>query len=311
MEGASESSDEDDGFGDLASDEDFDSEASFSDESHDESSDSEDGGEKAERLHEERMKARRKREQVEEAQEAQTSKRKRLPVRGTEGKWTDDDSEGESSEGSTSAKPERKKKSRAIHAVQVADALSSEEEEDLEELEAQRRAQQQPLSTITSGARFGLQAPYSIMLLKPKSARVAAAREQIARLSTDIVGDPEVSIGLLRRLSVFAQSSIVRPEHDSMAREKGLPTKIEVDDAIRGAALLSLTAVYVDVLPGYRIRALTDKEKEEKVNQETSRRREYEQGLVDVYRTHLETCEKVLRGELLAYWGAWPAVIEG
>ncbi|PWN21611.1 NOC3p-domain-containing protein [Microstroma glucosiphilum] len=288
MEGASESSDEDDGFADLASDDDFDSEASFSDESNDESSDGEDGGDKAERLHEERLKARRKREQAEEAQEAQTSKRKRLPVR-------DDDSEGDSSEGSTSAKPEKKKKSRAIHAVQVADAPSSEEEEDLEELEAQRRAQQQPLSTITSGARFGLQAPYSIMLLKPRSARVAAAREQIARLSTDIVGDPEVSIGLLRRLSVFAQSTIARPEHDSMAREKGLPTKIEVDDAIRGAALLSLTAVYVDVLPGYRIRALTEKEKEEKVNQETQRRRDYEQGLVDVYRTHLETCEKVLR----------------
>ena len=47
---------------------------------------------------------------------------------------------------------------------------------------------------------------------------------------------------------------------------------------------MSLTAVYIDILPGYRIRPLTEKESSEKVNQETARRREWEQGIVQVYK---------------------------
>lgn len=291
MEGASEGSDDsdDDGFDSLEAS-DFDSQQSFSDESSDNEDEDEDA---AERRYAEKLRAQRKRQQAEEASEALASKRRKLPVRGEEGKWKEEDDEDDSDdEGRSSAR--KAPKNRAVHELPGTEIPSSEDEED--EADQQPRHHEPP-STITSGARFGMQAPYSIMLLKPKSARIAAAREQIARLSTDIVGDPEVSLGLLRRLSVFAQSTISRPEHDSMARERNLPPKIEVDDAIRAAAVMSLTAVYVDILPGYRIRALTDKELEEKVNQETARRREWEQGLVKVYRDHLEICETLLRGE--------------
>ncbi|CAO1613721.1 unnamed protein product [Parajaminaea phylloscopi] len=303
MEGASEGSDSDSeaGFSGFDSlEEDFDSAASMSGESSlDSDLDDDNKAELAEQAHEDRLTARKRRQDMEEAAQAQTSKRQRLPVRGDKGTWKQD-SEDESAEEADQGSPAKAQKSRALHSLKVAEARRAEEEEEERQAAAESSKRQraaEPVSTILSGTRFGLQAPYSIMLQKPKSARVAAAREQIARLSTDIIGDPEVSLGLLRRLSVFAQPTISRPDHDSMAREKNAPAHVTVDESIRAAALMSLTAVYIDILPGYRIRPLTDKEKTEKVNQETSRRREWEQGLVEVYKSHLQNCEQVARAK--------------
>ena len=47
---------------------------------------------------------------------------------------------------------------------------------------------------------------------------------------------------------------------------------------------------------GYRIRALTDAEKEVKVSQLVGRQREWEDGLVGVYKKFLETCENEITG---------------
>jgi nucleolar complex protein 3 len=61
--------------------------------------------------------------------------------------------------------------------------------------------------------------------------------------------------------------------------------------------MLSQLAVFKDLIPGYRIRSLTDKEKAEKVSQAVSRTREWEQGLVGVYQNYLRGCEEELKGE--------------
>lgn len=65
---------------------------------------------------------------------------------------------------------------------------------------------------------------------------------------------------------------------------------------IRKLAILSQLAVFKDIIPGYRIRALTDKEKAEKVSQMVSRTREWEQGLVVVYQNYLRSLEAELKG---------------
>ena len=54
--------------------------------------------------------------------------------------------------------------------------------------------------------------------------------------------------------------------------------------------------MFKDIIPGYRIRALTDKEKAEKVSQMVQRTREWEQGLVGVYQTYLRSLEAELKG---------------
>lgn len=304
MEGASEGSDTDaeDSFSrfDWLDDE-FNSTGCITGENSSESDNKIDKAEKAEQAHEDRLTARKRRQELEEAAKAQSHKRQRLPVRGEEGNWHSEEDFGSNISRTQDGIPAgtQTKASRALYSIKIAEARRLKEQEEESEIAVASKHNSTPeqASTILSGARYGLQAPYTIMLRKPKAARVAAAREQIARLSIDIIGDPEVSLGLLRRLSVFAQVSIQRPDHDSTARERKLPSEVPIDDAIRAAALMSLTAVYTDILPGYRIRALADKEQTEKVNQETARRREWEQGLVEVYKSHLQTCEKFVRAK--------------
>ena len=62
--------------------------------------------------------------------------------------------------------------------------------------------------------------------------------------------------------------------------------------------MLSQLAVFKDIIPGYRIRALTDKEKAEKVSQMVQRTRDWEQGLVSVYQNYL----RMLEGEIKGTW---------
>jgi len=58
-------------------------------------------------------------------------------------------------------------------------------------------------------------------------------------------------------------------------------------------------AVFKDIIPGYRIRSLTDKEQAEKVSQAVARTREWEQGLVSVYQSYLRSLEQELRCECM------------
>ncbi len=60
--------------------------------------------------------------------------------------------------------------------------------------------------------------------------------------------------------------------------------------------MLSQLAVFKDIVPGYRIRELTDKEKAEKVSQMVARTREWEQGLVGVYQNYLKCLDGELKG---------------
>lgn len=64
--------------------------------------------------------------------------------------------------------------------------------------------------------------------------------------------------------------------------------------------MISQLAVFKDIVPGYRIRALTDKEKAEKVSQMVARTREWEQGLVSVYQSYLRSLEAELKGMRLS-----------
>lgn len=279
-----------------------------------------------------KMKKLNKRKEIEEIEEMEDRKKRKLPVRGGDGDWKDEseDEDEDLEDGDEEAKEDQNLKdaipksksskgkeksdaSRAIHQpISAADLEDSEDESDLEEERTRIASLQEPAPTILTARRFGLAAPFEIMSLKKKSMRVLGAREQIARLATDIVGDPEIGLGMLRRLSVFAGKEVEKPvgvdeklgEQEKVKRKEKKKGEEEIetlpiDDQIRAAALLSLLAVFVDVLPGYRIRPLSEKEENEKVNQETMRRREWEQGLVKIYQEYLELCEGVLRGKLL------------
>jgi hypothetical protein len=77
------------------------------------------------------------------------------------------------------------------------------------------------------------------------------------------------------------------------------PEPVINDPYIRKVTVLSQLAVFKDIIPGYRIRELTGKEKAEKVSQMVARTREWEQGLVGAYRNYLECLGRELKGRLL------------
>lgn len=153
-----------------------------------------------------------------------------------------------------------------------------------------------PTTSAVHSTRFGMRAPYDIICDAQSrspatlAAALAMARDQIAHLASQIIGDPELGIHWLRRLLVFAN---VRAE--APPGEQGKPM-VPVHVYIRQLAILSLLAVFVDILPGYRIRALTEQEQKEKVSQDVGRRRDWEQSIVRVYREYLEVCEAEIRG---------------
>ncbi|KDN46775.1 hypothetical protein K437DRAFT_256045 [Tilletiaria anomala UBC 951] len=309
-------------------DEESDSQSSVEDGDSDPSTDDDQREDEFARRVAAQSKRKRKEEELEKAKRA---KKVRLPVRGDDG-WIagggDEDCDDDDQDGS---KVSATGASRVVRASKDDDEDSESESESDVRGKSSSNAQRQalpPTSDITTSNRFGLLAPYAVMQLQPRSRRVTAAREQIAHLAQNVIADPEVAgLGFLKRMAVFMSVRIKRPPHlqsapDTMnevkanskssakagkgkgeetsgsdSEESSSTSALPVDLGIRAAAIFSLMAVYSDILPGYRIRPLTDAEKEEKVSQDIKRRREFEQGIIEVYRAFLEACERLIKSK--------------
>ncbi|KDQ60856.1 hypothetical protein JAAARDRAFT_564699 [Jaapia argillacea MUCL 33604] len=141
---------------------------------------------------------------------------------------------------------------------------------------------------VATGGRFGRTAVAEVIGNKSRKARLEGAKEQIANICQEILADPDNSLGLLRRLHTFSLHEISTAAH---------PEPIPNDIVIRKLAILSQLAVYKDIIPGYRIRSLTEKEKAEKVSQVVARTREWEQGLVSTYQSYLRSLEAEIKAK--------------
>ncbi|CAE7127135.1 unnamed protein product [Rhizoctonia solani] len=149
------------------------------------------------------------------------------------------------------------------------------------------------IEDVATGARFGRPAVRDIVSQKSRKARIEAAKEQLASICQDIMAEPENSSGLLRRLHTFALPDI--PGGIGPNGEQLPPTPN--DPRIRTLALLSQLAIFKDIVPGYRIRSLTEHEKAEKVSQAVQRTRDWEQGLVSVYQNYLKLLEAEVKAK--------------
>ena len=187
--------------------------------------------------------------------------------------------------------------------------------QDLEESEEENTPQsvlepESPREDITTGARFGRLSVVDVISNRSRKLRTQLAKEQIASICQEIVADPEnsvrsinlypsncnlhnVQLGLLRRLHTFSLHEVSSPVH---------PAPVANDPHIRKLAMLSQLAVFKDIVPGYRIRELTDKEKAEKVSQMVARTREWEQGLVGVYQNYLKCLDRELKGRRCRFY---------
>ena len=188
----------------------------------------------------------------------------------------------------------------SVETPTASDSSEGEEEEE--------RPLPHPRNDVATGARFGRPAVADILMTKSRRLRVQTAKEQIAGICQDIIAEPEngvsyavmriprhsilpLQLGLLRRLLSFALPSI------TTADSSGNSTTLSNDPIVRQLAIYSLLAVFKDIVPGYRIRKLTEKELGEKVSQMVGQTREWEQGLVGVYQSYLQLLDGEIKSQ--------------
>ena len=97
-------------------------------------------------------------------------------------------------------------------------------------------------------------------------------RDEIGATAASIIEDPEAHHNRLKSLRSFLSDS---------------------DARIVKLAMLTQVAVYRDIIPGYRIRQLSDKERSTKVSKDVMKVRMFEEGLLSNYQAFLQALENV------------------
>ncbi|CAI9736204.1 complex 3 homolog [Octopus vulgaris] len=96
-----------------------------------------------------------------------------------------------------------------------------------------------------------------------------------------------------QKMALFALSIIENPnEHISRLRELLLmlqnPTSSDVDVAINKLGMITLMEIFKDIVPGYKIRKLTEKEQQQKMSKEFKVLHSFEESLLKSYKHYLE-----------------------
>jgi hypothetical protein len=167
-----------------------------------------------------------------------------------------------------------------------------EEEEEEEEAEAARRA-------AAAHARRDVTSFRELRALPPSkaAARRSEKKVAVAELSQRIIADPEhsVSASSSRALaSAASRAGTASGDEDKLKRNHMLALHglcADADPAIRRLAMLSLTTVFKDILPGYRIRLPTAAEAATKAKKDVARLRDYEACLLTSYQRFLRLLE--------------------
>jgi nucleolar complex protein 3 len=106
----------------------------------------------------------------------------------------------------------------------------------------------------------------------PVLQQILEAKEELARIALLLNEDPEENSAAFKTLAQFSQSP---------------------NTTIKKLALATQLAVYRDVIPGYRIRPLSEEDMEIKVSKEVRKLRAYEQGLVGGYQAYIRELSKL------------------
>ncbi|PVH73800.1 nuclear export protein Noc3 [Cadophora sp. DSE1049] len=107
----------------------------------------------------------------------------------------------------------------------------------------------------------------------PMRQQILEAQEEMARIALVVTQeDPEEHVGAFKALAQFGQS------HNTTIKKLALRVQL---------------AVYKDVIPGYRIRPLSEEDMETKVSKEVRKLRAYEQALVGGYQGYIRELSKL------------------
>lgn len=100
----------------------------------------------------------------------------------------------------------------------------------------------------------------------PESQQILEAKEELAKLASSLNENPEENVGAFKAIGKIGQSRI---------------------PAIQKLTLATQLAVYKDVIPGYRIRPISEEGPGEKLSKEVRKLRTYEQSLISSYQAYV------------------------
>ncbi|KAL5021006.1 hypothetical protein ScPMuIL_000161 [Solemya velum] len=116
-------------------------------------------------------------------------------------------------------------------------------------------------------------------LLARRRMKLINRKSRIAMLASSVIENPQENISKLKELR-------------SMLKE----TDSEIFITIRKLAMVSLMEIFKDIVPGYRIRIMTDSEKQQKFKKETQALQDFEESLLANYKFYLEYLETSAKG---------------
>ncbi|KAF2686255.1 nucleolar complex protein-like protein 3 [Lentithecium fluviatile CBS 122367] len=108
----------------------------------------------------------------------------------------------------------------------------------------------------------------------PPRQQVIEAKEELARIAGLLNEDPEEHIGALKTLAALAASN---------------------NATVKKLALATQAAIFKDLIPGYRIRPLSEEALGEKVSKEVRKLRNFEQKLVSGYQAYVQHLGKLAK----------------
>ncbi|KAK0149252.1 Nucleolar complex protein 3 [Merluccius polli] len=165
-----------------------------------------------------------------------------------------------------------KDKSRLIPQSMEKPVIQKEEDENEEEdaemeLSEKDEDEEQEAVPLTAEERETLRAQ-----------KLTEKKLRIAMLGSAIISDPNNNVKKLKEL-----------------RGMLVETDSYVAVTVRKLVMVSLMEVFKDIAPAYRIRPLTEEEKDAKVRRETQQLREFEEGLISQYKFYLENLEQTIK----------------
>lgn len=110
-----------------------------------------------------------------------------------------------------------------------------------------------------------------------KRQQILDAKEELAKLASHINEDPEENAGGFRALAQIAATP---------------------DPTIKKLALATQMTVFKDVIPGYRIRPMSEADQTEKVSKDVRRLRTFEQALVGAWQVYLKDLSACAKGTI-------------
>lgn len=111
----------------------------------------------------------------------------------------------------------------------------------------------------------------------PEDQQILEAQEEMAKIASSLNESPEENAGGLKILGEYSQSKI---------------------KTIQMLAMVTQMSVYKDIIPGYRIRPLTEAEQKETVSKDIRVLRQFEQSLVNNYQNYVKELSRCAKAEL-------------